>query len=129
MTHLTAPDHLRGRMSRWTPQELRDERAAWIMARAAEGWTMPPIARALGIRPLAVNKIAYDAGYRWWQHKRHIQHPRCRPVTVADRTWPSIRALARDIGRTDAWVAWRLDNGRLQDIEAALQEAHREQAS
>lgn len=62
MTHLTAPDHLRGRMSRGTPQELRDERVAWIKARCNEGYKLKNIAAALGLNPSTVSTTLHNRG-------------------------------------------------------------------
>ncbi|AZV00259.1 hypothetical protein [Paracoccus kondratievae] len=99
MTHLTAPDHLRGRMSRWTPQELRDERAAWIMARAAEGRQQNDIAAALGIDPSTVSTTL---------HNRGLSKP--RPAICANGV---------------SYVGLRL--GRLADLFDSLPGAVREQ--
>lgn len=71
---LIAPDHLRGNFSRWTPQALRDERMAWALARAAEGWTCP--VGALGIAYQQFRQQMYDAGWRWWHSERRISNPR-----------------------------------------------------
>lgn len=70
---LTAPDHLRGRMTRWTPQEIRDERIAWVLARAAEGWTSPRIAAALGVDDSGLRSQMLAHGWRWWDHPRRIE--------------------------------------------------------
>ena len=70
---LTAPPHLRGRMTRYTPQEIRDERIAWALARAAEGWTTPKIAAALGIRSEVIRKKMRAHGWRWWDQPRRIE--------------------------------------------------------
>lgn len=69
---LTAPDHLRGRMTRYTPQEIRDERIAWVLARAAEGWTSPRIAAALGVDDSGLHSQMLAHGWRWWDHPRRI---------------------------------------------------------
>ena len=46
---LTAPAHLRGRMTRYTPKDLRDERMAWVAASYAAGHSQGDIAEALNI--------------------------------------------------------------------------------
>lgn len=46
---LTAPAHLRGRMTRHSPASLRAERLGWIAARYNEGCRQTDIAAALGI--------------------------------------------------------------------------------
>ena len=70
---LTAPDHLKGRMSKWTPQALRDERMAWMLARAKEGHTGPQIAASLGIAATNVNTYLRSQGYQWWDQPRDIR--------------------------------------------------------
>lgn len=61
---LTAPAHLRGRMYRWTPQALRDERIAWMAARIAEGHTQGELAAALGITQSTISTTAQNHGLR-----------------------------------------------------------------
>jgi len=81
---LTAPAHLRGRMSRYTPQDLRDERIAWALARSAEGWTTPKIAEALGIRSEVIREKMRANGWRWWDQPRRIERQyRKRPAEGA----------------------------------------------
>lgn len=70
---LTAPDHLKGRMSRWTPQSLRDERMAWMLDRAREGYPGAQIARALGVAQANVAAYLRAAGYQWWDQPRDIR--------------------------------------------------------
>ncbi|WP_285050590.1 hypothetical protein [Paracoccus sp. SSJ] len=70
---LTAPSHLRGRMTRYTPQEIRDERIAWALARSAEGWTTPKIAAALGINSEVIREKMRAHGWRWWDQPRRIE--------------------------------------------------------
>ncbi|MDQ7262245.1 helix-turn-helix transcriptional regulator [Paracoccus sp. PS-1] len=59
---LTAPDHLRGRMTRHNPPHIRDERAAWIKARCDEGHRQGDIAAALGIHDSTVSSILHNRG-------------------------------------------------------------------
>lgn len=69
---LVAPDHLKGPMSRWTPQALRDERTAWMLARAREGYTGTHIARELGLHQTNVSALLRSQGYQWWDQPRDI---------------------------------------------------------
>ncbi|SEU02859.1 hypothetical protein SAMN04489858_12040 [Paracoccus homiensis] len=73
---LTAPKHLRGRMNRWTPQALRDERREWALARGKEGHTVPAIAEALGIARQNARTMLTEAGYSWHAQPRMIRHPK-----------------------------------------------------
>lgn len=59
---LTAPEHLRGRMTRHNPPRIRDERAAWIKARCDEGHGQGDIAAALGIHFSTVSSILHNRG-------------------------------------------------------------------
>ena len=59
---LTAPAHLRGRMTRYTPQEIRDERMAWVAASYAAGHSQGEIADALGICRSALSTAMLKAG-------------------------------------------------------------------
>ncbi|RQP04121.1 MAG: XRE family transcriptional regulator [Paracoccus sp. BP8] len=59
---LTAPSHLRGRMTRHNPPHIRDERAAWIKARCDEGHRQGDIAAALGIHDSTVSSILHNRG-------------------------------------------------------------------
>jgi len=62
MANLIAPAHLRGRMTRHTPQQLRDERIAWITASYAAGHSQGDIADALGIGQSALSTAMLKAG-------------------------------------------------------------------
>lgn len=46
---LVAPDHLKGRMTKHTPEEVRAERAAWAAAAGRQGYGSLSVSRALGI--------------------------------------------------------------------------------
>lgn len=59
---LIAPDHLRGRMTRHTPQQLRAERISWITASYAAGHSQGDIADALGIGQSALSTAMLKAG-------------------------------------------------------------------
>lgn len=74
---LIAPEHLRGRMTRWSDRETLAERLAWILARGAEGHNGQAISEALGIKPAQTYRLMNAAGYRWWHQKRIIR--RCKP--------------------------------------------------
>ena len=76
---LTAPPHLRGRMSRWTPQALRDERLAWMLARGREGHSSAAVADALGIGQKAAHHAMHKAGWRWHEQPRRIRRHRNAP--------------------------------------------------
>ena len=60
--NLTAPPHLRGRMSRATPQALLDERATWMIERYTDGASQRAIARALGLSAPAVQNCLHKRG-------------------------------------------------------------------
>lgn len=70
---LTAPAHLIVRMSRWTPQALRDERDAWMLARAREGYTGTQIAESLRLPQSNVAARLRSLGYRWHDQTRRIR--------------------------------------------------------
>lgn len=59
---LTAPSHLRGRMTRYTPQEIRDERMTWVAASYAAGHSQGEIADALGIGRSGLSTAMLKAG-------------------------------------------------------------------
>ena len=59
---LTAPSHLRGRMTRHTPKDLRDERIARMAARIAEGCTQAEMAAALGVTQSTISTTAQNHG-------------------------------------------------------------------
>lgn len=67
---LEAPQHLTGRMSRWTPQATRDERTTWAMDQAAKGYCSTDIAAALGIAQQNAWQILADAGWDAWAEQR-----------------------------------------------------------
>lgn len=59
---LTAPSHLRGRMTRHTPKALRDERISWMADRIAEGYTQAEMAAALGVTQSTISTTAQNHG-------------------------------------------------------------------
>lgn len=61
---LTAPAHLRGRLSRHSPEAVKDERLEWIRQRTAEGHLQRDIAAAIGIRTATLSMIMVRAGIR-----------------------------------------------------------------
>ena len=67
---LTAPDHLTGRMTKWTPQHIRDERAQWALKAGLAGHSAEAVGEALGIAPRNAHTIMVNAGWRWWQQPR-----------------------------------------------------------
>ena len=67
---LTAPDHITGRMTKWTPQELRDERAEWALAAGQAGHSAFAVAEALGIADHTARTIMTKAGWQWWAQPR-----------------------------------------------------------
>lgn len=70
---LTAPDHLTGRMSKWTPKETRDARTAWAMEAKRTGHSTSIIAAALGIRERNAFAILKAAGWDAWADKREVR--------------------------------------------------------
>lgn len=60
---LTAPDHLRGRMSKHTPAALKDERNAWAAQAARDGHSMTAISAALGIGDNPTRQAVINGGY------------------------------------------------------------------
>ncbi|AKG94560.1 hypothetical protein Shpa_49 [Paracoccus phage Shpa] len=46
---LVAPDHLKGRMTKHTPEAVRAERAAWAAAAGRQGYGSLSVSRALGM--------------------------------------------------------------------------------
>ena len=78
---LTAPDHLTGRMTKHTPQELRDERAQWALEAGQAGHSAEAVGEALGISGVNARKIMINAGWRWWAQPR------------ISRRWPDKREV------------------------------------
>ena len=70
---LTAPDHICGRMTKWTPQETRDERAAWALEAGQAGHSSEAVAEALGISSFSARKIMTNAGWQWWAQPRRLR--------------------------------------------------------
>ena len=67
---LTAPDHLTGRMTKWTPQETRDERAQWALEAGQAGHSAAAVAEALGVATHTARTIMTKAGWRSWAQPR-----------------------------------------------------------
>lgn len=67
---LTAPDHLTGRMTKHTPQAIRDARTAWVMEAKRAGHSTAAIAEGLGIRERNAFAILKAAGWDAWADKR-----------------------------------------------------------
>ncbi|MFT4149216.1 MAG: hypothetical protein QM656_03390 [Paracoccaceae bacterium] len=74
---LTAPEHLRGRMTKWTPQPLLDERADWAVTAGKQGYSAGCVGEALGISQFAAQRIMRAKGWQWWLQRGHrIFRPR-----------------------------------------------------
>ena len=67
---LTAPDHLTGRMSKHTPQNIRDERSAWALEAGQAGHSAEAVGEALGISGVNARVIMVNAGWQWWAQPR-----------------------------------------------------------
>lgn len=67
---LAAPEHLIGRMSKWTDAALRAERTAWAAARGREGYSSGDVARALGIAQPVAHGVMVRGGWDTWADKR-----------------------------------------------------------
>lgn len=76
---LTAPDHLTGRMTKWTPQHIRDERAQWALEAGQAGHSTYAVAEALGVNQITAHNIMVKAGWQWWAQPR------------ISRRWPNTR--------------------------------------
>ena len=74
---LTAPAHLRGRMSKHTDPAIIAERSAWALQAGRDGWSSYAVADALGISQFAAYTIMAKAGWQWWKQDgdRIIRHP------------------------------------------------------
>lgn len=69
-TELVAPPHLRGRMTRWTPQAIRDERIAWAAEAGRNGASSVKVGKALGIAQRNAHVIMVAGGWDAWAHLR-----------------------------------------------------------
>lgn len=78
---LTAPDHLTGRMTKHTPQHIRDERAQWALEAGQAGHSADAVAEALGVATFTARTIMTKAGWRWWAQPR------------ISRRWPDKREV------------------------------------
>lgn len=67
---LTAPPHLTGRMTKWTPQHIRDERAQWALEAGRAGHSAKAVGDALGITDVNARVIMVNAGWKWWEQPR-----------------------------------------------------------
>lgn len=59
----TPPEHIKGRLHRFTSQARRDDRDAWCRLMRETGATLSQISAALGITIKQVQKAAIRAGY------------------------------------------------------------------
>ena len=71
---LAAPAHLTGRMSKWTPQALRDERAAWSADQGRMGYSSGDVAVALGIGQANAYQAMVQGGWDAWASHRAQHH-------------------------------------------------------
>lgn len=67
---LVAPAHLAGRMSKWTPQALRDERSQWAADQGRKGYASNDVAVALGIGQQNAYQTMIAGGWDAWADQR-----------------------------------------------------------
>lgn len=67
---LVAPDHLRGRMGRWSPPGPRAEREVWAAAAGHAGYSSAAVGNALGISCFSAYEIMKKGGWDCWAHLR-----------------------------------------------------------
>ena len=67
---LTAPKRLTGRMSKHTPQDLRDDRAAWAANAGRAGYSSVAVGKALGIKQRCAYRIMKQGGWDAWAYLR-----------------------------------------------------------
>lgn len=116
MDVLTAPEHLRGKIDRWSPQSLKEERLEWIRANkdAARG----DVAKALGVAQPALSRLRRKAGIekkpprREGIDERGIKAGSVMPAVLAmpPEAQDALEARAAKTGQTlaqvlaEAWV-------------------------
>jgi len=67
---LIAPPHLRGPMSRHSPEELRLERRQWAVNAGRIGYASTDVAQALGIAQTPAYQMMRKGGWDPWAHLR-----------------------------------------------------------
>lgn len=67
---LVAPHHLRGRMTKWTPQEVRDERTRWAVEQGRKGYSSGDVGAALGIAQRNAWRVMVLGGWDAWVEQR-----------------------------------------------------------
>lgn len=67
---LTAPEHLKGKLSKYTPQSLRDERNKWCADMKAAGFNDADVGAALGISVDSAYSASVAGGWRSIRGKR-----------------------------------------------------------
>ena len=71
---LVAPAHLAGRMSKWTPEALRQERTVWAAEQGRKGYSSYEVAAALGIAQTNAHAAMTAGGWDAWADKRAQHH-------------------------------------------------------
>lgn len=71
---LVAPAHLAGRMSKWTPEHIRTERATWAAEQGAKGYSSCDVAHALGVAQQNAHAAMTAGGWDAWAHRRAQHH-------------------------------------------------------
>ena len=70
---LVAPAHLMGRMTKWTPEAIRDERTQWAVQQGRAGYSSGDVGAALGIAQPNAWNIMILGGWDAWAHRRRSQ--------------------------------------------------------
>lgn len=73
--YLDPPEHIRGKLHRFSPQSLKDERNKWCADMARAGYSSRKIAEPLGVHRHSVIRFAILGGFDWQaQTKRLSRH-------------------------------------------------------
>ena len=67
---LTAPAHLAGRMTKWTPEAIRQERTQWAVQQGRRGYSSGDVGSALGIAQRNACRIMILGGWDAWAEQR-----------------------------------------------------------
>lgn len=72
---LTAPAHLRGKMTKHTDPAIIAERSAWALQAGRDGWSSYAVGEALGISQHSAHSLMAKAGWRWWTQNMRMTIP------------------------------------------------------